>query len=65
MHPDSAQTWLHWLGAYPSWLVVTCAAIAVGFFLWLAARLLAWAFELIPLTLIVVGGAAVAWWLTH
>ena len=63
MLDPSSQTALHSLAAYPRWLVVVCAAVAAVFLLWLAGRLLTWAFKAIPVTLVVVGGVAVVWWL--
>ena len=50
------------LAGYPPWFVAICGTIVAAVLIWLAAKLLKWSLYLL-MTLVLIGGAAMALWL--
>jgi hypothetical protein len=57
----NVQTLLHSASAYPPWLVVVCAVIAIILGLWLVGKLLKWGLVVMVVAILVLGGAALVW----
>lgn len=50
------------LAGYPPWFVAICGTIVAAALIWFAAKLLKWSLYLL-MTLVLIGGAAMALWL--
>lgn len=57
-----STTMLDSLAGYPPWFVAICGTIVAAALIWFAAKLLKWSLYLL-MTLVLIGGAAMALWL--
>ena len=60
---DSLPPFLDSLSDYPRWFVVGCATIVAAVGLWMLAKALKWTLYLLVAVIVIMGGAAVVWYL--